>query len=258
MKAVILAGGLGTRLSEETLVKPKPMVEIGGMPIIWHIMKSYASFGVKEFVILGGYKSHIIKEFFRDYMMRSSSVRFNMRERTMDIIDSQGEDWTVTVLDTGENSNTGGRLLRAKSVVGDDPFFFTYGDGVSDVDFNALLKTHKDSSASVTLTAVQPPGRFGALSLPDGEEMVRSFQEKPQGDGAWINGGFFVVNPDAIDTISGDKIAWEQEPLAQLAKSGKLCAYRHNGFWQSMDTLRDKEFLEQLWLQGNAPWKPQT
>lgn len=255
MKAVILAGGLGTRLSEETLIKPKPMVEIGGMPIIWHIMKGYASYGVNEFVILGGYKSHIIKEFFRDYMMRLSSVRFNMRDRTMDIIDSQGEDWVVTVLDTGENSNTGGRLRRAKSVVGSEPFFFTYGDGVSNVDFNALLQAHEESSASVTLTAVQPPGRFGALSLPDGEKMVTSFQEKPQGDGAWINGGFFVVNPEAIDAISGDEIAWEQQPLATLAKAGKLSAYRHNGFWQSMDTLRDKEYLEKLWSKSDAPWK---
>lgn len=255
MKAVILAGGLGTRLSEETTLKPKPMVEVGGMPIIWHIMKGYSAYGVKDFIILGGYKSHVIKEFFRDYMMRFSSVSFDMNKRTMDIVDSKNEDWTVTVLDTGETTNTGGRLLKAKSFVGKDPFFFTYGDGVSDIDFGVLLEQHLETGALVTLSAVQPPGRFGALSLSEGQVLVAKFEEKPIGDGAWINGGFFVVNPEAIEKISGSNIAWEQEPLSSLAMEGKLGAYRHHGFWQSMDTLRDKEYLDRLWSEGSANWK---
>jgi glucose-1-phosphate cytidylyltransferase len=255
MKAVILAGGLGTRLSEETTLKPKPMVEIGGMPIIWHIKKGYAAFGVKEFVILGGYKSHVIKEFFRDYLMRLSSVRFNMLDQSMEIIDSETEDWTVTVLDTGESTNTGGRLLRAREHLQGEPFFFTYGDGVSTVDLDALLKQHNYCDVKVTLTAVQPLGRFGALSLPEGELYVREFQEKPVGDGAWINGGFFVVDPVAIDTIANDEVAWEHDPLSTLALKGELGAYRHKGFWQSMDTLRDRMYLEQLWNSGEAPWR---
>lgn len=255
MKAVILAGGLGTRLSEETTVKPKPMVEIGGMPIIWHIMKGYAKFGITDFVILGGYKSYVIKEFFRDYMMRLSSVVFNMKDQSMEIIDSKSEAWSVTVLDTGRLTNTGGRLLRAKQHLGDEPFFFTYGDGVANVDFNALLETHGQSGATVTLTAVQPPGRFGALSFSDDKKFVDRFQEKPVGDGAWINGGFFVCDPAAVDLIGGDDVAWEHEPLTKMARCGKLGSYRHTGFWQSMDTLRDKNHLETLWGNGEAPWR---
>lgn len=255
MKAVILAGGLGTRLSEETSLKPKPMVEIGGMPILWHIMKGYSNFGIREFVILGGYKSYIIKEFFRDYLMRLSSVRFNMLQQSVSIVDSNTEDWTVTVLDTGENTNTGGRLLRAREYLGEETFFFTYGDGVSNVDFAALLSQHNECDVDVTLTAVQPLGRFGALALPDDEKMVRKFEEKPVGDKAWVSGGFFVVNPRAIDTISGDDVAWEHQPLSNLAENGKLSAYRHYGFWHSMDTIRDKAILEDFWQSGNPPWK---
>ncbi len=255
MKAVILAGGLGTRLSEETIMKPKPMVEVGGMPVIWHIMKNYAAYDVRDFIILGGYKSHIIKEFFRDYMMRFSSVRFEMRDQKMEILESSSEEWSVTVLNTGETTNTGGRLLRAREHIGDDPFFFTYGDGVSNVNFNELKQEHEKSGVAVTLTAVQPPGRFGALSFAEDPRLIAQFQEKPQGDGAWINGGFFMVNPEAIDTISGDAIAWEEQPLRMLAENKQLGAYRHRGFWQSMDTLRDKQYLESLWDQGNAPWK---
>lgn len=255
MKAVILAGGLGTRLSEETVVKPKPLVEVGGMPILWHIMKGYSAFGVTEFVILAGYKSYHIKEFFRDYTMRFSSVKFNQKTRTMEVISDFSEPWEVTVLDTGLTTNTGGRLLRAKEHIDDEKFFFTYGDGVANVDFAALLEHHNAHNATVTLTAVQPPGRFGALRLSSDQHTVEQFNEKPVGDGAWINGGFFVVEPEAIDEIEFDDTAWEEKPLETIAKKGKLNAYKHSDFWQSMDTLRDKHKLEAYWNQGSAPWK---
>lgn len=255
MKAVILAGGLGTRISEETSVKPKPMVEIGEMPIIWHIMKIYAEHGVTDFVICCGYKGHMIKNFFKDYVMHRSTVRFTLSTGQTELIDSGVEDWTVTLVDTGENSMTGGRIKRARDVIGDEAFFLTYGDGVSDIDLTALRNFHESTDSLVTLTAVQPPGRFGAISLAADETSIRSFQEKPEGDGAWINGGFFVVDPVAIDYIDDDSTSWEQEPLMNIAEAGKLSAFRHLGFWQPMDTLRDKNHLENLWRSGSAPWK---
>ena len=255
MKAVILAGGLGTRISEETSIKPKPMVEIGGMPILWHIMKCYSHHGVDDFVILCGYRGHVIKEFFRTYSMRRSSVRFNLADGSMDLLGSVPESWTVTLVDTGEETMTGGRIRKAREYIGDDTFFLTYGDGVSDVDLSALAAQHRAEGSMVTLTAVQPPGRFGALTLADGETRVANFVEKPDGDQAWINGGFFCVEPSAIDLIDADSTSWEKEPLARIATSGGLSAYRHAGFWHPMDTLRDKQNLESMWGTGAAPWR---
>jgi len=255
VKAVILAGGLGTRLSEETSVKPKPMVEIGGMPVIWHIMKTYSHHGIDDFVVLGGYKSHAIKEYFANYATMSPTVRFDLGKGTTEILEGRSESWTVTIVDTGATTMTGGRLRRAREHLKDEPFLLTYGDGVSDVDIGKLVAQHERDGAMVTLTAVQPPGRFGAITLEAGQTRIGSFREKPEGDGAWINGGYFVVQPEALEYIAGDDISWEQEPLMRVANEGALGAYRHSGFWQPMDTLRDKHYLEGLWQGGSPPWK---
>lgn len=255
MKAVILAGGLGTRISEETSIRPKPMVEIGAMPIIWHIMKTYSHYGVSEFILLCGYKGHIIKDFFVNYAMRTSSVQVDLANGAVKLLDPAKEPWKITMVDTGETTMTGGRIRLAREHIGDEAFFLTYGDGVSNIDINALLQTHRADESLVTLTAVQPPGRFGTLALGSEQTKVHSFQEKLKGDGAWINGGYFVVEPSAIDYIAGDETSWEQEPLMQIAKENKLSAYKHAGFWQPMDTLRDKQYLESLWNDNNAPWK---
>lgn len=254
MKAVILAGGLGTRLSEETALRPKPMVEIGGRPILWHIMKMYSSHGVNDFVICCGYKGYVIKEYFQNYFLHMSDVTFDMRENRMEVHQQRVEPWSVTLVDTGDESMTGGRLRRvARFVEQEECFFFTYGDGVSDVDIGATLRFHRSHGKAATITATLPPGRFGALDLHEGQ--VRSFKEKPRGDGAMINGGFFVLTPKALPYIRDDMSVWEQEPLNQLAADGELMAYEHHGFWQPMDTLRDKHLLERLWDQGKAPWK---
>lgn len=255
MKAVILAGGLGTRISEETSVKPKPMVEIGDMPILWHIMKIYFSHGVTEFVVCLGHKGYAIKQFFQDYVLRSSSVSFDMGDNSMSVLSGHTEPWKITLVDTGELTMTGGRLKRVREYLGDDTFCLTYGDGVSDVNISELIRFHAEQDSLVTLTAVQPPGRFGAISLSSGQTKIDAFQEKPEGDGAWINGGFFVVEPAAIDTIEGDNTSWEQEPLKIIASQNQLSAYRHRGFWHPMDTLRDKHALEDMWRSGKAPWK---
>ena len=257
MQAVILAGGLGTRLSEETHLKPKPMVEIGGKPILWHILKIYSAQGINDFVICAGYKGYLIKEYFANYFLHMSDVTVDMTRNSMEVHHRKAEPWRVTIVDTGEDTMTGGRLARVKSFLHDRPFCFTYGDGVANVDLAALLEFHGQSEALVTLTAVQPPGRYGALGFdPNDPRLVTSFKEKPQGDGSWINGGFFVVDPKAIDYITdGDATIWEREPLSQLAQDGKLAAYKHEGFWRPMDTLRDKTELESLWDSGKAPWK---
>jgi glucose-1-phosphate cytidylyltransferase len=254
MKAVILAGGLGTRISEETHLKPKPMVEIGGMPILWHILKLYSHFGINEFVICCGYKGYVIKEYFANYFLHMSDVTFHMRTNSMEVHHKNAEPWEVTLVDTGASTLTGGRLRRVHKYVGGDTFCFTYGDGVSNLDINALIAQHRQSGRLATLTAVQPPGRYGALQLAE-ENAIGGFQEKPQGDGGWINGGFFVLEPEVVDLIVGDDTVWEQEPLKGLAADGQLGAYRHNGFWQPMDTLRDRMYLEDLWQTGKAPWK---
>jgi glucose-1-phosphate cytidylyltransferase len=254
MKAVILAGGLGSRISEETHLKPKPMVEIGGRPILWHILKIYSHYGINEFVICCGYKGYVIKEYFANYFLHMSDVTFHMKLNTMEVHHQKAEPWQITLVDTGESSMTGGRLRRVKDYVGDEAFCFTYGDGVADVDVGALIAFHKQQKRLATLTAVQPPGRYGALQMgPDG--VVQGFQEKPEGDGGWINGGFFVLEPEVIDLIEGDATTWEQEPLKGLASKGQLGAFHHGGFWQPMDTLRDRMYLEGLWNEGKAPWK---
>lgn len=254
MKAVILAGGLGTRLSEETSSRPKPMVEIGGMPILWHIMKIYSSHGVNDFIICCGYKGYLIKEYFQNYFLHMSDVTFDMRENRMDVHHKRAEPWKVTLVDTGENSMTGGRLARVAGYVKDEEsFFFTYGDGVGDIDISATLSFHRSHRRAATLTATYPPGRFGALEIQGGQ--IKSFTEKPRGDGGLVNGGFFVLSPRVLDRIDGDGTIWEQQPLGTLAQDGELMAYEHGGFWQPMDTLRDKMLLESLWASGNAPWK---
>ncbi|MFK7892968.1 MAG: glucose-1-phosphate cytidylyltransferase [Granulosicoccus sp.] len=255
MKAMILAGGLGTRISEETAVRPKPMVEIGEMPIIWHIMKIYSHHGVNEFIVLCGHKGHMIKEFFANYAMRSSSIEVDLSNDSVTLLDPAREPWKIKLIDTGEHTMTGGRIKRARHYIGNDTFFLTYGDGVSDVDLNALLAVHRIDKALVTLTAVQPPGRFGTLTLSAAQSRVTRFLEKPDGDCAWINGGYFVVEPEALDHIENDETSWEQEPLSSIARAGCLSAYRHNGFWQPMDTLRDKHYLESLWNDNSAPWR---
>jgi len=254
MKAVILAGGLGTRLSEETIVKPKPMVEIGGKPILWHIMKMYSAHGINDFVICCGYKGYVIKEYFANYFLHMSDVTFNMRENRMEVHHKRAEPWNVTLIDTGDASMTGGRLKRVAEFVKDDEaFLFTYGDGVSDVNIRQSIDFHFSHGKLATLTATFPPGRFGALDIQN--KQIRSFQEKPKGDGAMINGGFFVLNPKVIELIANDATIWEQEPLMTLAEQGQLMAFEHGGFWQPMDTLRDKHYLEGLWESGKAPWK---
>jgi glucose-1-phosphate cytidylyltransferase len=254
MKAVILAGGLGTRLSEETALRPKPMVEIGGKPILWHIMKMYSAHGVNDFIVCCGYRGYVIKEYFANYFLHMSDVTFDMRENRMEVHQKRAEPWQVTLVDTGDESMTGGRLRRvADFVKDDDAFCFTYGDGVGDIDITATIAFHRAHGKAATLTATLPPGRFGALDIQ--QRQVKRFKEKPKGDGAMINGGFFVLNPAVIAYVKDDSTVWEQEPLTRLAAEGHLMAYEHQGFWQPMDTLRDKHLLEELWASGRAPWK---
>ena len=254
MKAVILAGGLGTRLSEETHLKPKPMVEVGGKPILWHILKIYSYYGINDFVICCGYKGYLIKEYFANYFLHTSDVTFHMdQDNRMEVHHRKNEPWKITLVDTGDGSQTGGRLGRVRPYLDKSSFCFTYGDGVADVDIGALIAHHHQARTKATLTAIKPPGRYGALHM-DGDT-VREFQEKPDGDNAWINGGFFVLEPSVLDLIDRDTCSWETEVLPRLASLGQLSAYRHKGFWQPMDTLRDRTRLEELWATGNAPWK---
>jgi len=255
IKLVILAGGLGTRLSEETIVKPKPMVEIGGKPILWHIMKYYSHFGINDFIICCGYKGYIIKEYFANYFKHNSDLTFSMVDNQMTVHKKRVEKWKVTLVDTGDESMTGGRLKRVEKYIKNDNFFcFTYGDGLSNINIKDLVKFHQDHGKLATLSAVYPPGRFGALNI-DNDNNVLEFKEKPRGDGALINGGFFVLSPDVLDLISGDDCIWEQDPLKYLAKNKNLVAFKHSDFWQPMDTLRDKTYLENLWRNKKAPWK---
>ena len=253
MKAVILAGGLGTRLSEETALRPKPMVEIGGRPVLWHILKIYSAHGIRDFIICGGYKGYMIKEYFANYFLHMSDVTFDMAENRMEVHRQHAEPWRVTVVDTGEQTMTGGRIKRVEPFLGNETFCCTYGDGVGDIDIRSLVEFHRAGGRKATLTGVQPPGRFGALQL-DGD-LVRAFQEKPEGDGAWINGGFFVLEPAVFDHIESDATVWERGPLESLAREGQLGIFKHHGFWRPMDTLRDKQELESLWESGAAPWK---
>ena len=253
MKAVILAGGVGSRLSEETSVRPKPMVEIGGKPMLWHIMKRYAAHGVNEFVICLGYRGYMIKEWFANYALHTSDVTFDLRAGSMEVHRSTTEPWRVTLVDTGAATMTGGRIKRVLRYVDEEPFCLTYGDGLADVDIGALIAFHRDQGRLATVTAVQPPGRFGALDV-DGTRVIR-FEEKLRGDGAWINGGFFVLDPGIAPYIAGDETVWEREPLAALAREGQLAAFRHEGFWQAMDTMRERQLLDALWTGGAAPWK---
>ena len=254
MKAVILAGGLGTRISEETSSRPKPMIEIGGKPILWHIMKTYSHHGINDFVVCCGYKGYVVKEYFANYFLHMSDVTFDMENGQMQVHQRHAEPWKVTLVDTGDDTMTGGRLKRVADYIKDEVIFcLTYGDGVSNVNITELIAFHKAQHVKATLTAVLPPGRFGVLDL--GGSKVNSFMEKPKGDGATINGGFFVLSPKVIDYIAGDQTLWEREPLERLAKEGNLAAYQHHGFWQPMDTLRDKTLLEELWASGKAPWK---
>jgi len=255
MKAVILAGGLGTRLSEETNLKPKPMVEIGNGPILWHIMKIYSAHGINDFIICAGYKGYVIKEYFANYFLHMSDVTFDMSSNTMEVHRKKAEPWKVTIVDTGEETMTGGRLGRVADYLDNEPFCFTYGDGVGDVNITELIDFHIKKGLEATLTAVQPPGRYGALAIGANDEVFQ-FQEKPEGDGAWINGGFFVLERSVIERIrEGDSTVWEREPLEELAADGQLSAYKHKGFWRPMDTLRDKIELEEAWASGKAPWK---
>jgi glucose-1-phosphate cytidylyltransferase len=253
MKAIILAGGLGSRISEESHLRPKPMIEIGGKPILWHIMKMYSYYGINDFVICLGYKGYIIKEYFSNYFLHMSDVTFCMRENAVEIHQKFAEPWKVTLVDTGERTMTGGRLKRVRQYVGDQTFCFTYGDGVSDIDISSLIAKHRSHGLAATVTSIQPPGRYGALSIEN--DHVIDFQEKPAGDGAWINGGFFVLEPSVLDLIADDETVWEEEPLRRLAATSQLYAYKHRGFWQAMDTLREKNLLEALWQSGKAPWK---
>ena len=253
MKAVILAGGLGTRLAEETSIRPKPMVEVGGRPILWHILKHYSRHGINEFVVCLGYRGYVIKEYFANYFMHMSDITFDLAKNEMEICQRHCEPWRVTLIDTGEDTQTGGRLRRVAKYLGDETFCFTYGDGVSDVDLTALVAFHRRQGRLATLTSVQPQGRFGALDIEGGR--ITRFEEKPQGDGTWVNGGFFVLEPKVLSYIEGDATSWEREPLETLAREGQLSAWAHRGFWQPMDTLRDKMKLEDLWQRGVAPWK---
>ena len=254
MKVVILAGGLGTRLSEETSLRPKPMVDIGDKPILWHIMKIYSSFGYNDFVICLGYKGYIVKEYFANYFLHQSDVTIDLKGNSIETHKTSAEPWKITLVDTGKESMTGGRIKRIQKYIGREPFLLTYGDGLGSVDINALLAHHKASNKMVTVTAVQPSGRFGALNL-DEASHVSSFLEKPKGDGAWINGGFFVCEPEVFDYIDGDKTIWEKEPMEAIAAAGQMTAYKHFGFWKPMDTLRDKQELETEWNSGKAAWK---
>jgi glucose-1-phosphate cytidylyltransferase len=254
MKVVILAGGLGTRISEETDVRPKPMVEIGGRPILWHILKIYSFYGLHDFVVCLGYKGYYIKEYFSNYFLHQADVTIDLKYNNVEIHNSSAEPWRITLVDTGTNTATGGRIKRIRDYLGRKPFMLTYGDGVADVDMEKLLAFHESQGRRATLTAVQPFGRFGALDLDD-KGTVRGFREKPKVDNAWVNGGFFVLEPEVFDYIEGDETFWEQGPLETLSKEGQLAAYKHTGFWQPMDTLRDKRYLEDLWQSGDAPWK---
>lgn len=253
MKAVILAGGLGTRISEETSTRPKPMVEIGGKPILWHIMKVYSAHGIHDFIICCGYKGYVIKEYFANYFLHMSDVTFDMHHNKMEVHQRNAEPWKVTLVDTGEETMTGGRLKKVRRYLTEEDFCFTYGDGVGNVDITKLVAFHKEQGTLATLTATQPPGRFGALNME--QHKITNFQEKPQGDGSWINGGFFVLSPKVLDYIEGDQTIWERVPMERLAAEGQMSAYLHRGFWQPMDTLRDKNHLEELWTSGKAPWK---
>jgi glucose-1-phosphate cytidylyltransferase len=253
VKAVILAGGLGTRISEETLFKPKPMIEIGGKPMLWHIMKIYSAHGIDDFIICCGHMGYVIKEYFANYFLHMSNVTFDMKNNRMEVHQNLAEPWKITLVDTGEDSMTGGRLKRIREYLDGEDFCFTYGDGVSNVNVAATIAFHREHGRLATITGVQPPGRFGALEL-DGDR-VTSFEEKPNGDGAWINGGFFVLSPGAVDYVDGDATVWERGPLDRLSRDDQLRAFLHNGFWQPMDTLRDKNYLESLWRSGDAPWK---
>jgi len=255
MKAVILAGGFGTRISEESSVRPKPMVEIGGRPILWHIMKIYSTHGINDFVVCCGYKGYLIKEYFANYYLRMSDVTFDMRANAVEVHQNGAEPWRVTLVDTGEKTMTGGRIRRVRDYVAGEAFCLTYGDGVSDVDVGRLVRFHREQGTLATLTAVQPAGRFGVFDLPAQGHTVTRFHEKPSGDGAWINGGFFVLEPEVLDYIADDATVWERGPMERLTREGNLSAYRHTGFWQPMDTLRDKMYLEELWSSGKPPWK---
>jgi glucose-1-phosphate cytidylyltransferase len=255
MKAVILAGGYGTRISEESAVRPKPLVEIGTKPILWHIMKIYSAHGIDDFIICCGYRGELIKDYFANYFLHASDVTFDFKSGETTTHSNGVEPWRVTLVDTGTETMTGGRLKRVRDHIGDETFCFTYGDAVSDIDIKELVEFHKRSGALATLTAVQPPGRFGAISIGEHEDLISGFREKPEGDGAWINGGFFVVEPEAIDYVEGDATVWEREPMERLAHEGKLAAYKHRGYWQNMDTLRDKMVLEDHWASGAPKWK---
>lgn len=254
MKVLLLAGGFGTRLSEETNITPKPMVEIGGKPILWHIMNMYAQHGFNEFVVLLGYKSYVIKEYFANYFLHNTDFTIDLRSNTLETHNNNTENWKVTLLDTGLKTMTGGRLKRAKEFIGNEPFLFTYGDGVSNVNIKESVEFHKSHGKKITMTSVQPAGRYGAMTITENNQ-VTSFKEKPKGDGGYINGGFFVCQPEVLDYIEGDHQMFENEPLEQLAKDGELMTFKHHGFWQCMDTLRDKRYLEGLWESGNADWK---
>lgn len=253
MLAVILAGGLGTRISEETHLKPKPMIEIGGKPVLWHILKIYSAHGINDFIICVGYKGYVIKEYFANYFLHMSDVTFDIKNNRMEVHHKHAESWRVTVVDTGEETQTGGRLKRVRDYLEDEPFCFTYGDGLADVDVSATVEFHRSHGKLATITAVQPPGRYGALQIEEG--FVRDFHEKPLGDGAWINGGFFVLDPAVVGRIPDDASIWEREPMESLARNNELMAYQHSGFWRPMDTLRDKSQLDELWQSGRAPWK---
>lgn len=253
MLAVILAGGLGTRISEETHLKPKPMIEVGGRPVLWHILKIFSAHGINDFVICVGYKGYVIKEYFANYFLHMSDVTFDLKNNRMEVHEKHAEPWRVTIVDTGEETQTGGRLKRVRGYLKEEPFCFTYGDGLADVNVRALVDFHRTHGKLATITAVQPPGRYGALQVE--KEIVRDFHEKPLGDGAWINGGFFVLDPAVVDRIPDDASIWEREPMESLTRDGQLAAFKHDGFWRPMDTLRDKSQLEELWQSGRAPWK---
>jgi glucose-1-phosphate cytidylyltransferase len=253
LKTVILAGGLGTRLSEETVIRPKPMVELGGRPILWHIMKLYSHFGINDFVVCLGYKGYTIKEYFANYFLHNSDVTINLRNNELKVHQNSSEPWSVTLVDTGDDTATGGRLRRVRQHVDGETFCFTYGDGLADVDIAALIDFHRQQKTHATLTAVQPPGRFGVIDIE--EDKIRDFAEKPPGDGSWINGGFFVLEPEVFDLIEGDATSWERGPMETLARSGQLSAFRHTGFFHPMDTMRDKAYLDDLWVSRRAPWK---
>jgi len=258
LKAVILAGGLGSRISEETLLKPKPLIEIGGRPLLWHILKIYSTHGIHDFVICCGYKGYLIKEYFANYFLHMSDVTFDMRSNCMEVHEKNAEPWSVTVVDTGEKTQTGGRLKRVRRYLNGEPFCFTYGDGLSDVNIKALVSHHKESGRAATITAVRPPGRYGVLNIDDEQQRVLDFKEKPDGDGAWISGGFFVLDPSVFELIEGDHTSWEANVLTELARRGQLSTFCHKGFWQAVDTLRDKNVLEDLWSAGDVPWKTWT